>query len=143
MLMKIRRRSDGKFSTGGGNPRWAKGGKSWNRMQDLASHYDLVINGWGRRNRGTNPYIDTDVVCFAVDESQTTPTRQLLDEELVGREERAKQRVLDQSFAQAPYKLAAAGLERARLDERITQLEKEIRSQSMLCGIELKGFPLT
>jgi hypothetical protein len=39
---KIRRKSDGHFSTGGDTPQWSKTGKVWKRISDVKSHLTNV-----------------------------------------------------------------------------------------------------
>lgn len=39
---KIRRRSDGMYSTGGGHPEFTHVGKTWSNMQSLHSHFAVI-----------------------------------------------------------------------------------------------------
>lgn len=41
-IYKIRRKSDGLFSTGGLTPRFTKTGKTWNQIGHLKSHFTLL-----------------------------------------------------------------------------------------------------
>jgi hypothetical protein len=40
-VFKIRRKADGLYSTGGGEPRWNKKGKVWNGIGQLKNHLNL------------------------------------------------------------------------------------------------------
>ncbi len=42
IVYKIRRKSDGKFSTGGGHPSFTKNGKIWKQKGHLTSHLNQV-----------------------------------------------------------------------------------------------------
>jgi hypothetical protein len=70
-MYKIRRKSDGKFSTGGLTPRFTKKGKVWTEVQYLKSHLNM-LKKWREvyRSRYEDepfPYIDCEIVGFASD----------------------------------------------------------------------------
>ena len=61
MLYKIRRRSDGKFSTGGRWPSFKATGKTWGRIQDIVTHYGQI------NPRNKHVYDDCEVVFYEED----------------------------------------------------------------------------
>lgn len=72
---KIRRRSDGLYSTGGGNPGWRQAGKTWAGLNQLHNHFAVVqeIQGYSHRRHARDPepdfvaqvYADCDIVVLA------------------------------------------------------------------------------
>lgn len=64
VLFKIRRKSDGLFSTGGYFPAWHKSGKTWNNRSALSNHINLVKR---------SSYSDAEVVIFEVIEQGVSP----------------------------------------------------------------------
>ncbi len=64
-LFKIRRKSDGKFSTGGAIPKFTSIGKLW-RKQHLNSH--LIMLKWSRRDSNIieKIYSNCEVVTFNI-----------------------------------------------------------------------------
>lgn len=78
-VFKIRRRADGKFSTGGSYPGFHRAGKSWTNRAALNLHLTLVRD-MGRYYKNETPeshlkkiYSDCDIVTFELAESQTEP----------------------------------------------------------------------
>ena len=68
-MFKIRRKSDGLFSTGGQTPSFQKGGKVWDTLNQLKKHIALVKHGlWNDTYTAPIPgswaYDDTEVVEF-------------------------------------------------------------------------------
>lgn len=57
-IFKIRRRSDGLFSTGGSSPRFRKEGKTWTKRHHVTAHLRLL----GDRERKL--YQDCDLVTY-------------------------------------------------------------------------------
>ncbi len=55
---KIRRKIDGKFSTGGRSPGFSKGGKTWTSHANLRRHLAELEQGWGGKDR----YEDCELV---------------------------------------------------------------------------------
>lgn len=60
VVYKIRRRSDGLFSKGGGYPRFSKGGKIWNSIGHLKRH----LSNMGMQNFDRY-YSDCEIVEYA------------------------------------------------------------------------------
>ena len=54
VIYKIRRKSDGLFSTGGWNPEYSKTGKTWKRKGDLSNHFALMCDQYYTRLRKTS-----------------------------------------------------------------------------------------
>lgn len=54
VIYKIRRKSDGLFSTGGWNPEFSKTGKTWKRKGDLSNHFALMCDQYYTRLRKTS-----------------------------------------------------------------------------------------
>lgn len=69
---KIRRTSNGLFSTGGTSPRFNTKGKVWRTMQALSAHLALSAgeSGYGGRWGGGIPFSDLEVVEFQVTTTQ-------------------------------------------------------------------------
>lgn len=66
---KIRRKSDGKFSTGTGWPDWSRNGKAWGSLQAIRSHLTLV-RGPGYHN----PYCSNhEIVPFVLTPCDPVP----------------------------------------------------------------------
>lgn len=81
-VYKIRRKSDGKFSTGGCDPSWSRNGKAWATRALLRSHLTMVadngphkVRSWedpspkNDENRMKNlmaVYHDAEVIVFDV-----------------------------------------------------------------------------
>lgn len=64
-VFKIRRRSDGLFSTGGGYPRFNKKGKTWNKIGYLRRHLSMFATQTLRRF-----YSDCEIVEFKVETTE-------------------------------------------------------------------------
>lgn len=72
---KIRRRSDGLYSAGGGNPMWTQAGKTWAGLNQLHNHFAIVqeVQGYSHRRHGGDPepdfvaevYADCEIVVLA------------------------------------------------------------------------------
>lgn len=65
-VYKIRRRDDGRYSTGGYSPGWLKTGKIWHRLSDVQKHMRYVTE-YARKQ-----YEESDVIEF-----QLVPTAKL------------------------------------------------------------------
>jgi len=63
---KIRRRSDGLFSSGGGWPTWTKKGKTWKRRGDVGSHLTYAVSRRALGTYGDTPYEDIEIVTYDV-----------------------------------------------------------------------------
>lgn len=64
-VYKIRRRQDGKFSTGGTRPRFTKTGRTWNGIGPLKRHVQVVTRGeFNARFLRFNPYADCEIVTY-------------------------------------------------------------------------------
>lgn len=84
VVYKIRRASDGMFSTGGRAPRWAKRGKAWACHGAVKRHFRELADELGRNIRLANPYENCDVVRYRIE-----PDGETIDAELVLEEQRA------------------------------------------------------
>ena len=75
-LFKIRRKSDGKFSTGGSKPRFTTIGKMW-RKQHLHSHLSMLKSVNRRRSDDVigDFYGDCEIVTFKVIEEGSEDIR--------------------------------------------------------------------
>lgn len=61
-VYKIRRMSDGLFSTGGSYPRFTKVGKIWKRPGDVTNHLN-VVHSWGN----SRVYGDCEIVKYRLE----------------------------------------------------------------------------
>jgi len=66
-VYKIRRKSDGLFSTGGENPSFNKKGKTWSARGHVISH----LSQFGDKNKKLY-YSDCEVVCFQVEQFESS-----------------------------------------------------------------------
>src|SRR5271157_5755914 len=68
LVYKIRRRSDGLFSAGGGWPNFKKKGKQWPSLGALHAHFNMVTAGihGGRSER----YDNCEIVDIEIDEHE-------------------------------------------------------------------------
>jgi len=114
---KIRRKSDGLFSMGGGSPKFNKTGKIWRKRSHLTSHLNCV-GWWNPRNRILETslhYKDCDIVLFELTEKEIDKMtiQEYLDEraERIRKEEEARQAYRDQKDHE----------ERSRLYQQLTQ----------------------
>lgn len=69
-VYKIRRRSDGLFSTGGTRPRWTTLGKVWSGRGHLKNHLRLAQT----HKFASTLYVDCEVVEFAVTQPEINTT---------------------------------------------------------------------
>ena len=79
-MYKIRRKSDGLFSTGGQVPDFNKAGKTWDTLPQLMRHIALVKHGlWNDTYTfvvpGSWAYDDTEVVEVEIKVLKATPTK--------------------------------------------------------------------
>jgi hypothetical protein len=88
-VFKIRRKTDGLFSTGGSRPSFSKQGKLWKRKSDLTCHINLVVSSY----KGTSVYEECELVIFKVTETEVSS--QLLREYIQEREDAKQQRELE------------------------------------------------
>ena len=65
-IYKIRRKSDGKFSCGGTEPKFTLTGKSWNTLSSLKGHLRLNSADW-------KVYNDCEIVGYDIVESSDGP----------------------------------------------------------------------
>jgi hypothetical protein len=83
-MFKIRRKSDGKFSTGGSCPRFTSVGKMWKRPQDLSAHLGLL-----KRHELQQYYGDCEIIEYHVVEAgPAEPITEWYADVLERREER-------------------------------------------------------
>lgn len=50
LVYKIRDNANGKFSTGGGHPRWTTKGKVWSTKAHVNSHLAMLVGCYGQRH---------------------------------------------------------------------------------------------
>jgi hypothetical protein len=73
---KIRRKSDGLFSTGGSSPRFTKTGKSWSNRGNLDRHLGMLLQN---RNIGALPaYKDCEVITFITEVTDYEPVEKFI-----------------------------------------------------------------
>ena len=65
IIYKIRRKSDGLFSTGGAYPRFNERGKAWKQQGHMTNHINMV-----QKYKHTNHYEGCEVVSFEVAETE-------------------------------------------------------------------------
>jgi len=68
LCYRIRRRSDGLFSTGGSPPGFTKKGKLWRTQGALTNHFNLV-SGW--QGKAQDVYANCDIVTYELTEQET------------------------------------------------------------------------
>ena len=69
-VYKIRRRSDGLYSTGGGWPSFKAKGKQWPSVAALHAHFNIVYGRGGQRQN----YVDCEIVTIEVTDRETAAT---------------------------------------------------------------------
>lgn len=69
-IYKLRRKADGKFSTGGSEPKFGKTGKNWSRRADLENHIEFYFSPWAC-NLYNHSSEDFEIVEFEIKESDT------------------------------------------------------------------------
>jgi hypothetical protein len=90
---KIRRQSDGKFSSGGRRPRWSDAGKTWSKPQHLSTHLGIALRD-GAETYGGVPLDEVDVITLEMRpaEAEVTPLANMAVELVGRREARAAER---------------------------------------------------
>lgn len=121
---KIRRQSDGQFSTGGASPRWSDTGKIWKARAHVTNHLHLVMQRNDETYAGTD-YDAIDVVEYDICpvESSVSPLltltrvveshteeRQRLAEERQLRAQERRRHLLEEEIATLRKKLGAITL---------------------------------
>jgi len=69
-VYKIRRKSDGLFSTGGAWPQFKTKGKQWPTRAGLHAHFNIVFGRGGQSDR----YADCEIVAIEVEEREVAWT---------------------------------------------------------------------
>ena len=120
---KIRRKSDGKFSTGGGSPNWTAGGKTWNEIHHLRAH--LRDGGFlGGRGLGwcdPRVYRNAEVIKFELKIVESYPVLDEIDSLRVRAVELEKERAE-----------AAAKSELTRAKRRLEEAKRILREAGEL-----------
>lgn len=74
-VYKIRRRSDGLYSKGGSEPRFAVNGKAWTNIGHVRNHITLVRDGLAAKPKNDarlrSFYLDCDIVTFVVSTTES------------------------------------------------------------------------
>ena len=77
IVFKIRRKTDGQFSTGGSFPKFTKGGKIWKQKSHLTNHLNQLWNGVGTYRtslRGqVHVYADCEIIEYELVEQPMGP----------------------------------------------------------------------
>jgi len=68
LVYKIRRKSDGLFSSGGSYPHFTKVGKIWRQKGHLTNHLNYLLGD--RSWKGSTPYDDCEIVSYELVEQQ-------------------------------------------------------------------------
>lgn len=74
VVYKIRRNSDGMFSSGGQNPDWRSEGKVWNRLNHVKSHLKN-LSSYRNPDRYKEVYKDCDLVTYVLEEIKAEAIR--------------------------------------------------------------------
>ena len=74
---KIRRKSDGLFSTGGSSPRFSKQGKSWSSRGNLDRHLGMLLQ-YPDRHWGLPQYEDCEVITFITEVTDYEPVEKFV-----------------------------------------------------------------
>ena len=83
-LYKIRRKSDGLFSTGGQNPDFTKQGKVWKKKGDINSHITMITDSYRDihdKNKYPHPYMGCEVVLYELIETEISVESDMCDME--------------------------------------------------------------
>ena len=79
IVYKIRRKTDGLFSTGGLRTKFSKVGKTWNKLNHVNSHIAMLIEG---KTKSPQVYDDCELVEFEINEINTTPISKIANAKL-------------------------------------------------------------
>lgn len=85
IIYKIRRRSDGLFSTGGSTPYFNKNGKIWKQKGHLTSHINQLQHGSGVTSYNyshphqTHVYEDCEIVTYRIAETEVGTNQTILE----------------------------------------------------------------
>lgn len=101
IVYKIRRKRDGKYSSGGIWPKFSTKGKSWSQKNHITSHLNVV--------RNKRVYNDCEIVTFELTEKEvdSKPVSQYIEEREQQQQERelAAQRRREQEREHQQYQL--------------------------------------
>ena len=61
-IYKIRRRSDGLYSTGGAHPSFSKKGKTWDTLGHVSSHVGNNLGNYGDIKKSIPAYVDCELI---------------------------------------------------------------------------------
>lgn len=93
IVYKIRRKSDGKFSTGGSIPGFTKNGKIWKKKSHVQSHITQATQYSNSSSiHFKEAYKDCEVVEYVITELSTMPVMKLIEKTEKVYAERRKER---------------------------------------------------
>lgn len=121
VVYKIRRKSDGLFSTGGSVPSWTENGKTWNTRGALSNHMAQLRDPYYSRTRRIDDiYGDAEVVVIEV---VYNPVNAIpaLEWTVTAKTAMAK---AAQAKRQAEYRATMIEGERARLLARLAEIDE-------------------
>lgn len=93
-VYKIRRKSDGLFSTGGVSPKFNSVGKVWKKKGHLSSHIAQAVSYFSTsvHARMKSAYADCEVVEYLIQETDIYPVTPIIDEKQEKYEEEKRKR---------------------------------------------------
>jgi len=120
-VFKIRRKSDGLFSTGGTTPTFNKKGKEWKARGHVSSHMKQVGSYYSRKTK-TDYYSDCEVVTFEVimNEVEVIPALEWKESDKTIRSREL------QEIKRKAYELEYAMRQKQRLEAELAALNKRI-----------------
>lgn len=121
VVYKIRRKSDGLFSTGGTSPDFNEKGKEWKARNHVSSHMKQVGSYYSRKTK-IDYYSDCDVVTFEVvaTEIDSIPALDWKESEKTTRSKEI------QAIRRKAYELESATRRKMRLEAELAELNKQI-----------------
>jgi hypothetical protein len=120
-VYKIRRKTDGLFSTGGAHPRFNAKGKIWTARNHVTSHIGQV-GGYGKKLKDF--YSDCDVVLLELVENEIEVVPAMEWKET---DKTARAKELEEA-RQRKYELEALERKRARLMKELSDIGKKLGS---------------
>lgn len=120
---KVRRQSDGKYSTGGSYPRWTNRGKTWNQRGHLTNHLGLATRSSDGTYGGV-PLAEVEIVVLEMrpHEAEVTP----LADAVAGIAQQRAERARTRERRNARARLIALENEAERLRERLGRTEQQL-----------------
>lgn len=120
---KIRRQSDGQFSSGGTTPRWSNKGKTWSEQRHVTAHLGLALRN-GSETYGGVPLAEVDLVVYEM-RPMEAEVAQLADvaADIVGRRE---QRIRDRERRSQRARLNRLEEEAERIRQRLGEARRAV-----------------